>query len=109
MAEVRRGTSVYIPNSNKIICGVIILTVTNPRLQLPSIVIPDTRAIQLLSNPLNPVGSIIFVDSLTISNITSWPLAPGQTIGYYVQNANALYVGATAMFPLMLHYTVEVD
>jgi hypothetical protein len=102
---------VAVINSTKIRSGTIILTATQPIQQLPGFEIPDGRTILLMSNPGNPLASIIYVDGVqpSLTAITSWPLIPGQTVGYQVKNANAVWVAATATFPLILNYTVEVN
>jgi hypothetical protein len=75
--------------------------------------IPDMRMIQVMSNPANPIGSIVLVDGNSV-NQNSYPLAPGQTIGFNVKNSSAIWVGVTGaallvFLPLIVNYIVEVD
>jgi hypothetical protein len=104
------SVQVFIPNSKKGICGVILLTTQQLIQQLPSIVIPDMRQIQIMSNPGNAFGTIVLVDFVPVT-ASSWALAPGQSIGYNVQNADAIYVGTNnaGFLPLTINYSVEVD
>ena len=104
---------VIVPNSFRVLSNAIILTVNQPVQQLPNIKVPDMRQIQIMSNPGNAIGSVVLVDGLYV-NQHSYPLAPGQTIGYAVKNANVIFVGVVgaallAFLPLIVNYTVEIN
>lgn len=106
------ATVVSIKNSTKVRSGILTLTQTQPVQQLPNLTIPDGRVLLILSDPGNPLISIIYVDGVQpslASVATAWPLVPGQSVGYQVTNANCIWAASPANYPLVLHYTVEVD
>lgn len=65
--------------------------------QFPTLLVPDGMSLHLLAWPLNPPASLISVGSSAAecSNINqSYPLVPGGTVDYFVQNADTLWVSA---------------
>ena len=102
---------VIVVNSSKIYSGMVRLTANRSRMKLPDVPIPDGRVVLIKNNPNNPIGTIIYIDSEDITE-NSWPILPGEIIGYYTKNANAITVGVQTIavgVTLLVNYTVEVD
>jgi len=88
------------PNAESITAVRVECQVINQPYRLPSLEVPDGMPLHLLAWPLNPPAGLIFIgpSASGCSNMNqSYPMPPGATKDYYVKNAEALWVCATAV------------
>jgi len=104
---------VYVKNHRGINSDVLILTKNTPIYSLPAHDVPDNVAVVVKNNPGNPPGLQILIDGKKISE-TSYPLLPGDSIPYWVENTSRIYAGVVGPFPagvdqVIVNFTHEID
>jgi hypothetical protein len=103
---------VYIANHRSLMANIVTLTPEQPNTHLPSQKVPDGVAVVVKSNPGNPPASQILVDGKPATP-TSFPLLPGDSIPYYVDDCEKIFVSVLTFPPgvtsLIVNYTVEID
>jgi len=88
----------YPDNTDSIIATRVQITALNTPVQLPWIVVPNGMALQIKGWPTN--GGIIYVGSsraTCVSPNQAWPLLANEAVGYFVKNAEKLFVSGTAV------------
>ena len=103
----------YPDNSDTIIAQYVNCPQAQPATySLPDIPIPKGMQIVLLGrNPAGPNGGIVWVSGTqqnSSQNLQSYPVLPGVPVSYKVENANALWIGATVAGE-GAYITVEVN
>lgn len=87
----------------------ILCAVANQAYRGNDMIVPEGMSLIIKSYPTNAVLSLIRVASSQsdATNInSSWPLMPNEAVGYQVQNADQMYVSATAAGSLVI-FSVE--
>lgn len=83
--------------------------IANQAYQLQDLAVPDGFPLTLLAWNLNPAGSYVLVgrSAAEATNINQgYPMFPGATKDYFIQNASRLYVSAPAV-PAWIVATAE--
>ena len=71
----------------------------NTAYQAPDMTVPSGMALIVKSHPINAVGSVVQVATTPADCLnanSSYPLIPSEAVSYHIQNANVLWVSATA-------------
>lgn len=88
----------YPDNTESIIATRVQIAALATPYQLPVIVVPDGMALQIKGWPTN--GGIIYVGSsraTCVSPNQAWPLLANEAVGYFVKNAEKLFISGTAI------------
>jgi len=88
----------YPDNTETIIATRVQIAALNTPYQLPWVVVPDGMALQIKGWPTN--GGIIYVGSsraTCVSPNQTWPLLANEAVGYFVKNAEKLFISGTAV------------
>jgi hypothetical protein len=110
MASTGAVGNIEVKNTRRIRCGSITLQAAADGPQrLPAGEIPDGHVYLIKSSPGNAVGSFVMIAGKATRNISeSWPIAPGEIVGYRIKDSWNIWVFSTN-FPSTVFYTVESD
>ena len=89
------GAAGWPPNANSITSLRVAIALTGTR--LPYIAIPSGMSLVIMAWPLNPGWLQVGESLAACSSVNqSFPLLPNAIVGYQVENADQIWVGATA-------------
>jgi hypothetical protein len=88
----------YPPNANSIEATRVQIAALNTAYQLPWVVVPEGMALQVKGWPTNGGTLYMGYSRAACINLNQvWPLLANEAIGYYIQNANQLFVSGNAV------------
>jgi len=109
LSELSLNVKGYPPNAEYTAALRFECTLANQPYHLPDLAVPDGFSLHLLAWPFNPPGGLISVgrSAAEAGNMNqSYPMVPGSTKDYFVQNASTLFVSATIV-PAWIVMTAE--